>query len=127
MTAAIEAGATDGGGLIHVEVWPSYVGLGEMTGSAVRVDGTQQLDLHEPVDQAEYQRGQITWKTAADGAITGHGKVWAPKGVYTHIIYARGPVGNVCGAFKPEHPIVFDRPGFVDVGPIQNQEVLPRG
>jgi hypothetical protein len=33
---------------------------------------------------------------------------------------------NVVGVNPLEHPIVFDKAGFVDISPIRNQDVLPR-
>ena len=105
-------------GRLSVDVWPTYVGLAEATSETV---------IREPIGDVDYDRGSIFWDTHPDGSITGHGRVWAPKGTYTHILFGHAPVESICGVRKLEHPIIFDRAGFVDIDPIQNQDYLPRG
>lgn len=118
-------------GLLQVTVWPAYVGLGEMSGTTAKLDGSVEVQLFEPIDDFDYQRGQIAWATQKDGSIFGRGRVFAPKNrpgsSYTHIIFTMHPSQDVVGVVKLEHPITFDRAGFVDIEPIRNQEYLPRG
>lgn len=104
-------------GHLSVEIWPTYMGLGESA------DGVR---LVEPCGHPDYSRGQITWETRPDGLIVGHARVVLPKGIYTHLMFCHGPVDLVIGVEAFEHPVVFDRPGFFDVSPIHNQQVLPR-
>jgi hypothetical protein len=104
-------------GHLSVEVWPTYVGLAESTSETV---------IREPIGHVDYDRGSIFWDTHPDKTITGHGRVNCPKGVYTHILFGYAPVESICSVVKMEHPIVFDRSGFVDISPIQNQDYLPR-
>lgn len=105
-------------GELSATVWPSFVGLAESTTENV---------LRESIGDADYDRGQIDWVRKDTGEITGHGRVHIPKGVYTYVIFATGPVEAVVGVRKLEHPIVVDRPGFADISPIRNKELLPRG
>lgn len=105
-------------GKLSVEVWPTYVGLAESTSETV---------IREPIGDMDYDRGSIFWDTGPDGLITGHGRVNAPKGVYTHILFGYAPVESICSVVKMEHPIIFNRSGFVDVAPIRNQDYLPGG
>jgi hypothetical protein len=105
-------------GELTVQVWPAYLGLAESA------DGVQ---FTENVGNPDYDRGQIVWETRKDKSIYGHARVYAPKGVYTHFVFCGGPTENVWDVKQLEHPIVFDRPGYVDVDPIQNQDYLPRG
>jgi hypothetical protein len=120
VTAAPDADviASANHGALSVEVWPVYVGLAESTSETI---------IREPIFDLAYDRGQITWQTHPDGSIIGRGRVYAPKGVYTHIVFAVAPVEGVIGTTPREHPIVFDRPGWVDIDPIHNQTYLPRG
>jgi hypothetical protein len=105
-------------GELQAIVWPTYIGLGH---------SNDDMMFDEFVGDPDYDRGLITWVTRQDSSVYGHGRVYAPKGTYTHFIFAYGPTENVCGVRKSEHPIVFDRAGWVDVDPIENQDVLPRG
>lgn len=110
---------TAGFGQVTLDVWPPYVGLGESS------DG---VGLVEQSGHTDYQRGVILWETRKDGSIVGHGRVWVPKGIYTHIVFSAGPIYEQwMGVRKLEQPIVFDRAGFVDIGPIHNRELVPRG
>lgn len=104
-------------GVLSCVVWPTFIGLAESTDGAL---------LREVTGDQDYERGQITWRTRTDGLIVGWARIYAPKGVYTHFVFCTGPSENVLGVEQMEHPIVFDRPGFVDVDPISNQDVLPR-
>lgn len=104
-------------GELVVNVWPTYVGVGEST------DG---VTLAERVGHPDYQRGQIWWDTMPDGEIVGHARVQLPKGVFTHLLFCHAPTESVIGVQQLEHPVVFDRPGFFDVDPIRNQDYLPR-
>ena len=105
-------------GKIALDVWPPYVGLGESADGLLIIEQSRHVD---------YQRGLVIWTPQKDGSIIGHGTVCAPKGTYTHIIFASGPILEPwMGVRKLEHPIVFDRAGFVDVGPIHNRELVLR-
>jgi hypothetical protein len=108
---------TLGFGTLGADVWPIYVGLAESTSETI---------IREPIGDMDYDRGMINWVNQPDGTILGHGRVNACKGVYTHIIFAAAPVEGVMGVTKMEHPIIFDRSGFVDISPINNQDYLPR-
>lgn len=109
---------TSGFGTLALDVWPPYVGLGESA------DGVL---ISEQSGHVNYQRGVILWEIRKDGSVIGSGRVWAPRGTYTHIIFASGPIYEPwMGVRKLEHPIVFDRAGFVDINPIHNRELVPR-
>jgi hypothetical protein len=117
------APARPGGSLgrLSVDVWPVYVGLG----TAHPGDGP--VADNEPYDDFDYQRGQITWVPQPDGEVVGHATVYAPKGVYTHILFFRGPHPEALQGFDPmEQAMVFDRSMAVEINPIQNQTQLPR-
>ena len=57
-------------------------------------------------------------------------KTW----VYTHIAFFRGPHKEPTDSLPPPfqgaellgQPLVFDRPGIIEIDPIRNQERLPR-
>jgi hypothetical protein len=119
--------APDNHGVLSVTVWPTFVGLAKAEGVAAHLNGSAQVHLCEPTEDFNYDRGQIRWETQPDGSIVGHGRVFIPADVeFTHYIFALHPKQGMCGVTALEHPIRFDRPGFVDVSPIRNQEVLPR-
>jgi hypothetical protein len=104
-------------------VWPVYLGMS--TGHPGVVEGA--VPLHEPFDDIDYERGQITWVRQPDGEILGRARVCIPKGVWTHYVFCSGfQPAALLGARALEQPLVFDRAGFVDVDPIYNREVLPR-
>lgn len=105
-------------GRLMVDVWPSYIGIGEST------DGG--ATLLEQADHPDYERGQITWTTHPDGTITGKARVALPKGIYTHLMFCHGPTERLIAVEQFEHPVVFDRPGFFDVDPIVNKDYVPR-
>lgn len=108
---------TLGFGILGANVWPTYVGLAESTSETI---------IREPIGDMDYDRGPITWVTQPDGSIIGHGRVNACKGVYTHIVFGYAPVESIAGITRMEQPIIFDRAGWVDISPIQNQDYLPR-
>lgn len=110
-------------GYLGARVWPPYVGLatGEHRNGAI-ADG-------EPIADPNYCRGQIMWYTHETGEITGSARITAPKGVYTHLVFFCGPALEHPLMGEPqrlEHPVVFDRPGFIDVDPITDGDYLPR-
>lgn len=113
-------------GVLTVAVWPAYIGLATAQ-HATHLNGSAQVTLAEPIDDFNYDRGQIRWETKRDGEILGHGRVFIPAGEYSHYIFAMHPKQGMCGVTPLEHPIRFDSPGFVDVSPIRNQEIMPRG
>lgn len=109
-------------GTLKVIVWPTYMGVaqghpGELEGMA---------PAHEPFDDINYDRGQIFWTQNPDG-VTGVATVYIPKGIYTHLVFCSGPHQPALMASKQlEQPIVFDRPGSVEINPIKNTDYLPR-
>jgi hypothetical protein len=103
-------------GVLTVDVWPTYMGLGYST------DGVQ---LVEQIGTPGYERGPITWETK-DGEILGRARVVLPKGTYTHLLFCHGPCDRLAGVEQLEHPVVFDRAGFFDVDPIHNRDYVPR-
>lgn len=104
-------------GILSIDVWPTYCGLGEST------DGVTLIEQHGHPD---YERGQIWWETHDDGTVLGRARVMLPKGVYTHLMFCNGPSEMLVAVEQLEHPVVFDRPGFFDVDPICNRDYLPR-
>lgn len=66
----------------------------------------------EPVDDANYERAQILWENTPDGTI-GRARIGLPKGVFTHLLYFQQ--NNFRRATKLPQPVVFDRPGWLDV------------
>jgi hypothetical protein len=102
-------------GALNVQVWPPYIGLSTAEG--------------EPFDDMNYCRGFIQWRTLADKQIVGSAKILAPKGVYTSLVFYWGPDKVHPAADNPhvlEHPVVFDRPGTIEIDPITNNDYLPR-
>lgn len=110
-------------GVLSVDVWPVYLGV------ATAHPGNpfeSTVALNEPYDDMDYNRGQISWRTV-DGQILGNATVFAPKGIYTHLVFFRGPHREAFQGAEPlEHPLVFDRAGMIEVDPITNQERMPR-
>jgi hypothetical protein len=97
-------------GQLTVTVWPAYIGLGP-----------------EPFDDPNYLRGQIMWRQQGSD-IVGAAQCHAPKGVYRQLLFFNGPQQHaLIGTQQLEYPIVFDRPGVIDIDPIRNQDYLPRG
>ena len=98
---------------LGMTVWPTFIGV---------TDGT-----HEP-SGPDYERSPITWRRHKDGTVTGSATILAPKGTWTHHVFLSGPQPDavVMGTAKMEHPVIFDRTGFIDVNPIRNCDVLPR-
>jgi hypothetical protein len=111
-------------GILSCEVWPTYVGLCET--NAPPSQGNWYL--REPARHIDYKRGQIRWDTdKVSGEITGHARVYVPKGVYTHIVFAMAEEGHIMDVKQREHPIDMPSAGWVDVTPIRKSTVLPRG
>lgn len=107
-------------GFLSISVWPTYMGV------ACGDPGDGPVPNHEPWDEYGYERGQIHWRNE-DDKVLGRAQVWCPKGVYTHLVFCSGCVQPAMMGFRPlEQPIVFDRPGLIEVDPIHNQDVLPR-
>ena len=80
----------------------------------------------EPFGEDGYERGPIEWEWR-DGHILGKARVWVPKGTWTHHVFCTSPLrDSVMDRRQMEHPLIFDRPGFVDVDPITFLQVLPR-
>ncbi len=114
---------TEAGGLgiFGAIVWPTYIGL------AHDDPGEGPVPLHEPYEEFDYARGQIIWVTQPDGDILGTARICAPKGVYSYLIFCHGPNRELMiGKDKFDHPIIFDRAGFIDIVPIRNADYLPR-
>lgn len=109
--------APENQGFLTVDVWPTYVGVGELTGDST---------ITEHNGHPDYERGQIWWDTMPNGDIIGHARIRLPKGAWTHLLFCHGPVGLIIGAEQFEHPVVFDRAGFFDVDPIVNKNYMPR-
>ena len=104
-------------GELTPHVWPPYVGLSTTEG--------------EPIDDPNYGRGLISWRTEPDGSILGSARILAPKGIYTHVVFYSGPRKEhpPMPGHEPQqvpHPVVFDRPGTIEINPIRNGEYLPR-
>ncbi len=107
-------------GRLSITVWPTYLGLSQGD------PGLGPIPNHEPWGDINYNRGQIWWRTE-DGMILGRAQVFVPKGVWTHFLFCSGCIQpTLMGANQLEQPIIFDRPGIIDVDPIHNQDVLPR-
>lgn len=110
-------------GFLGAVVWAPYVGL------TVSPPGVGPVAFGEPIDDPNYGRGLISWRTQADGLIVGSAQILVPKGVYTHVVFFSGPArphGMMGVPQVIEHPIVFDRPGVVELDPIGCGEYLPR-
>lgn len=103
-------------GVLTVHVWPVYVGLSAgHPGDPLEIP----VAANEPYDDMNYERSQITWETV-NGETLGRGVVAAPKGVYTHILFFRGPHPEAFQDYEQlEQPVVFDRPGFIEINPIR--------
>lgn len=110
-----------GQGVLGVVVWPTFMGV------SAGPPGPGPVPEHEPVGDLNYSRGQITWRTEPDGRVWGSAQVYAPRGVWTHFLFCHGPTEMMIGERRLEHPIVFDRPGIIDILPIENTDYLPRG
>lgn len=103
-------------GVLTIDVWPVYMGVGE---------STDDFTLIEQFGHPDYQRGQIRWDTQPDGEIVGFARVLLPAGMYTHLMFCNGPSEMLVAIEKLEHPLMFDRPGFYDVH-VQNKMQIPR-
>jgi hypothetical protein len=102
-------------GSLGFAVWPPYIGLSTSDG--------------EPYDDPNYARGLIKWRTLDDGQIVGNAHILAPKGIYTELVFYWGPWKDNPPADNPHvlpHPVVFDRPGTIEIDPITNEDYLPR-
>lgn len=110
-----------GFGVLGAIVWPTFMGCS--TGEP----GPGPVPLNEPFEDFNYKRGQIVWVTQPDGDVLGAAQVFVPKGVFTHFLFCHGPGPDLMiGAKQLDQPIIFDRPGVVDITPIRNQDYLPR-
>lgn len=118
-------------GKLSVEVWPPYIGMATAhpgPPGAVAPAG-------EPFADPDYTRGMIMWRHEPDPQspngqrVVGSAKIWLPKGVFTHVVFFFGPHSShqVAGCNPLEQPIMFDRPGMINIDPIRNQQYLPRG
>jgi hypothetical protein len=110
-------------GFLGAAIRPPYIGLAcnEFHNGAV-AEG-------EPFDDLNYSRGQIEWRVLGGGVIVGKALVYAPKGLYTHVVFFWGPSREHLLAGEPqqlEHPVPFDRPGFIEIDPIGDADYLPR-
>jgi hypothetical protein len=111
-------------GILSCEVWPTHVGLCETNAPAAKGNWF----LREPARHIDYKRGSISWETdKVTGQITGHARVYVPKGIYTHIVFATAEVGHIMDVKQREHPIDMPNTGWVDVVNIRKSTVLPRG
>jgi hypothetical protein len=103
-----------------VVVWPVY--LGAASGHA----GDGPLPANEPYDDPNYRRGQILW-TKRSSVTQGRAVIQLPKGVWTHYVFCSGDQpATMMRCVHMEQPVVFDRPGFLEVDPIHNHTVIPR-
>jgi hypothetical protein len=103
-----------GEGVLKFDVWPTFLGVaGQINGSDT---------VREPFGVPNYERGQIDWSANAAGEVVGKARVCLPAGVYTHYVFWAGPqqLSSVMGMTKLDEPVVFDRPGFLDVDPINH-------
>jgi hypothetical protein len=108
-------------GFLGFQIWPTYLGV------ATGHPGPGPVPAHEPWDDLNYARGQIHWRADAHGLIWGRAEIFAPAGAYTHLVYCYGCNRESLAAGKPlEQPIIFDRPGVIEIDPIVNQDYLPR-
>ncbi|MCG7607075.1 hypothetical protein [Mycobacterium sp. CnD-18-1] len=98
-------------GILQIDVWPAYVGLGSTSPTTGLPD--------EPSDHPGYERGQITW-AMIDGRIEGHARVFLPAGGYDHLVYAMHPTSALAsrGTVKLPHPVILEQDGWLDVAPI---------
>lgn len=107
-------------GILGAHVWPVYVGV------ATDDPGAPPTADNEPLDDFDYARGQITWTPHSDGTITGTARIFAPKGVYTYLLFCMGPHREgFHSAQKMEHPFMFDRAGIIDIN-VGDETQLPR-
>lgn len=101
--------------VLQATVWPVYIGVSNGH------PGGEKLPAGEPFDNPDYARGQIRWTTHEDGSITGRARIYLPKGIWTHFVFCSGcHQPSMMGQVKMDQPVVFDRPGFMDVDPINN-------
>lgn len=108
-------------GELTITVWPPYIGVASGDPSPGPVPA------HEPYGDVNYARGMITWRTNPDGTVVGRAEIFAPKGIWTHLVFCSGPHQEaLMGQNSFEQPIIFDRPGIIEIDPIQNRDVLPR-
>ncbi len=115
-------GHIPGTGLLSGIVWPVYMGVA--TGDPGPVWAAP---LVEPFGDINYNRGQINWVPQKNGDVLGTAEVFVPKGVYTYLVFCAGPLQHgIIGCRPLEQPLIFDRPGIVDISPIRNRDYLPR-
>lgn len=110
-------------GELQFTVWPPYAGL------STSDPGVGPTAPGEPFEDLNYTRAMIQWRTEPDGDILGSARIYIPAGIFTHIVFFSGPGREhplMAPAKKLDHPIVFDRPGVVELNPIKNTDYLPR-
>lgn len=84
-------------------VLPSHLGASQ---------GFNLSRIEEPADDPDYERSPIAWENTPDGTI-GHARIHLPKGAWTHVLFFQQ--NNFLRANRNAYPIVFDRPGYLDV------------
>jgi hypothetical protein len=109
-------------GVLGAIVWPPYLGVANCFPG---LPGT--VAEGEPFDDINYERAMIAWRTE-NGNVLGAAQIYVPKGIWTHLVFFSGPhhAHPLMGANQLEQPIIFDRPGIVEINPIVNQNYLPR-
>jgi hypothetical protein len=109
-------------GRLAVNVWPPYIGLSD------RFPGAPgEIAQGEPHDDVNYARGMIQWRTE-NGQVVGSAQIYAPTGIWSHVVFFSGPhhIHPLMGSNPFDQPVVFDRPGVIELNPIQNHDYLPR-
>ena len=112
-----------GQGQLQAIVWPPYIGLSSSD------PGLGPTALGEPFEDPYYARGTIKWRREPDGEVVGGAIVRVPKGIYRFIVFFSGPRREhplMLPVNPMEHPMVFDRPGDVEIDPINNLGYLQR-
>lgn len=117
-------------GVLTVDVWPPYLGMAtDHPGERGSV-----APAGEPFGDINYTRGLIQWRNEPDAAspsgvqVVGSAHIYLPAGIFWHLVFFYGPhaVHQVAGSNQLEQPVVFDRPGMIEINPIRNQVYLPR-
>jgi hypothetical protein len=107
-----------GDGTLAMTAWPAYIGVCDAR------RGMPPFIVVEPIDDPNYERGQITWEYR-DGQIVGKARIHCPPGEYTHYLYFQHPKeALVTGMVKMPHPVRFTHPtNVLDVDPIINEDL----
>jgi hypothetical protein len=96
-------------GVLSAVVWPTYVGALTVLGA-------------EP-DDADYQRGQITWEPDDHGTVRGRARILVPAGFYTHLAFFHHPsIALMCGLQTIDHPFDFRVNGNIDLEQITERD-----